>query len=403
MDRMQKKILILDTGKEWGGGTNSLLELLKRIDRKRYQFSALFYNNYGMGRGSDIRTEIEKLGVEFILRKNAVKKAYAKPLKEVARSVFFLTPTLKKRSVFYLDYKSRILPDSRMIEEVLTSGGFDLLYMNNQPSSNLEGLLAAGAVGIPCIQHSRAAARLNTLEAEAVNALASRVICVSKGVRDDLVNEGVRPEKCTVVYNGIDVSLLPKRSAEDIRRELGIRAAEPVTGTVGSLINRKRIDLLIDAVANLKDTGLKCIIVGEGPLLEELKKRAASLGIVANIIFTGFKEDALSYVNAMDVFVLPSEKEGLPRVVLEAMLSSKPVISFDVTGAKELVKNGTTGLLVKEGPADHTALAGAIRTMIADKTSCQTMGLAARERVVSEFGIDKYVTGVEKVFGEVLS
>jgi glycosyltransferase involved in cell wall biosynthesis len=376
-----KKVLILDTGKEWGGGTNSLLALLERIDRKRYRFSALFYNNYRMGRDSDIKSELTKLGVEFIERKSFKKKALAKPLKELARTAFFLSPELKKRSVFYLDFKNRILPDSRVIEEVLSEGGFDLLYMNNQPSSNLEGLLAARAAGVPCIQHSRVAVRLNPVETEAVNAAASRVICVSKGVRDDLVKDDVEPERCTVVYNGIDTGLKPPKTPEEVRRELGIDEGNFVIGTVGSLIKRKRMGLLIEAVAAIDEKGLKCVIVGEGPLSGELKGKAASLGLSKNVIFTGFRPDALSYINAMDVFVLPSEKEGLPRVVLEAMLMKKPVVAFNVTGPNELVVDNATGLLVKDGPSAAGALACAVKKLVADKED---------------------VAGVEAVFGEVL-
>ena len=67
---MKKKILILDTGKEWGGGTNSLLELLKRIDKNKYHFTVLFYNNYKKAGESDVKTEIEKLGMEFLVLGN---------------------------------------------------------------------------------------------------------------------------------------------------------------------------------------------------------------------------------------------------------------------------------------------------------------------------------------------
>ncbi|MEK6901702.1 MAG: glycosyltransferase, partial [Nanoarchaeota archaeon] len=62
---LPKRILILDTGKEWGGGTNSLLELLKRIDKNKYHFTAIFYNNYKRGNDSNIKMEIEKLGIDF--------------------------------------------------------------------------------------------------------------------------------------------------------------------------------------------------------------------------------------------------------------------------------------------------------------------------------------------------
>ena len=97
---MKRHIVILDTGKEWGGGTESLLQLLKRLDRSEYEFSAVFYANYKKGSGSDIRTELEKQGVGFTLVKRPEKKLYAKALKEAARALLFLSPRLKKKSVF---------------------------------------------------------------------------------------------------------------------------------------------------------------------------------------------------------------------------------------------------------------------------------------------------------------
>ena len=98
---MLKNIFILDTGKEWGGGTNSLIELLKRMDRTRYGFSAIFYNNYKMGDDSDIKTELEKLDVEFILLKQSNKGFLVKVLKEAWRLLLFFSSGLKKRYIFY--------------------------------------------------------------------------------------------------------------------------------------------------------------------------------------------------------------------------------------------------------------------------------------------------------------
>ena len=120
-----KNILILDTGKEWGGGTNSLLELLRRIDKKKYKFTALFYHNYckpdeicasfnplfnkggkgGFSGVSDIKTEIEKLGIDFILFKSTKQPIYAKILKEIGRAVLFFNEKLKK--LFFQDKKRR--------------------------------------------------------------------------------------------------------------------------------------------------------------------------------------------------------------------------------------------------------------------------------------------------------
>ncbi|MBI5826534.1 MAG: glycosyltransferase [Deltaproteobacteria bacterium] len=398
-----KKILILDTGKEWGGGTNSLIELLKRADRKRCSFSALFYENYGMGRGPDIGSEIERLGVEFIHMKKSPVKFYAKGLKEAGRALLFFSRELRKRYVFNIDRFSRVIPDSRRIAAVLKDGGFGLLYMNNQPSSNLEGILAAASVGVPCVQHSRIDVRLKPLEARLVNESVSRVICVSEGVRRGLVESGVRADKCVVVYNGIDPSVKPKRKAEEVRREIGLGARGVLIGTVGSLIERKRVELLIEATARLKKTGKEevwCVIVGDGPEKGRLRKEAERLGVGDRVIFTGFSADALSYMNAMDIFVMASRAEGLPRVILEAMLMSKPVIAFDIVGANELVLNGVTGLILKDGGG--AAIADAVEGLIGDRDKMRSFGSAGRQRVIGSFGIESYVKGVEKVFQEVV-
>ncbi|MBI5902486.1 MAG: glycosyltransferase [Deltaproteobacteria bacterium] len=400
----KKRICVLDTGKEWGGGTNSLMELLKRADKKRYSFTALFYENYGMGDGPDVGSEIERLGVEFIHMKKSPVKLYAKGLKEAGRALFFFSRVLRKKYVFNIDRFSRIIPDSERIAWVLKDGGFDLLYLNNQPSSNLEGILAAASTGVPCVQHSRIEVRLKPLEARLVNESVSRVICVSEGVRRGLVESGVRADKCVVVYNGIDPSVMPGRKAELVRRELGLHADSVLIGTVGSLVERKRVNLLIEATARLKKTGdreVYCVIVGDGPEKGRLRKEAERLGAGDRVIFTGFSADALSYMNAMDIFVTASRAEGLPRVILEAMLTSKPVIAFDIVGANELVADGVTGLLLKDGGGK--AIANAVKGIVGHGNKIKAFGSAGRRRVVESFGIERYVKGVEKVFEEVFS
>lgn len=396
-----KKVLILDTGKEWGGGTNSLMELLKRVDRKKYSFSALFYSNYRMGQGPDIRGELTRLAVPFSLLERAEAPFYLKPAKEAVRALLFPSASLKKKYIFCLERAGRITPDSKRIEAVLKEGGYDLLYMNNQPSSNLEGIMAAQRSKVPCIQHSRIEVSLNSVEAGAVNDHVAKVICVSRGVMDGLVGSGVRADKCTVVYNGIDPAARPKRSVEEVRGSLGIKEGATVVGTVGSLLKRKRVDLLLRAFAPLGNAGSAvCLIVGAGPEMEGLKDTATELGVRDKVVFTGFSPDPLSYINAMDVFVSASEKEGLPRVILEAMLMGKPVVAFDIIGTRELIVDGVTGLLVKDESA--AALSSAIRGIIGKEGTAGALGAAGRKRVVEEFGIEKYVSGVERVFKEVL-
>ncbi len=400
-----KKILILDTGREWGGGTNSLMEFLKKrdipssADKNRYSFTALFYDNYKKGAGPDVKTEIERLGVAFLRMPRMPVPLLGKAIKEAARALFFYKKGFKKKFIFFVDYNYRIVPDSKRIAAVLKDGGFDILYMNNQPSSNLEGILAAKAAGVRCIQHARVETELNPVEAAAVNKWVDRVICVSKGVKESLVKSGVDDGRCVVVHNGIDPAMTPGRTIDEIRREIGGKGGF-VIGTAGSLIKRKRMGLLLEAAALSGDAVEKCVIVGDGPEKSGLIEKAASLGIKDKVVFTGFSSDALSYINAMDVFVLPSSKEGFARVVLEAMLTAKPVVAFDVAGVREQIADNETGIIVKEESAK--ALADAILKFSSDRPLIKRYGEAGRRRAFDNFTVDKYAASVSSVLDEVL-
>ncbi len=396
-------ILILDTGKEWGGGTNSLLELLKRIDKEKFHFSVLFYNNYKKGGESDIKTEIEKLGMEFLVLEQKKQPILVKIAKELSRLTFFFSKRLKRYSVFLIDYHFRIKQNAEKISELLKNLKIDLLYMNNQPSSNLEGIIASKITGIPALQHSRIETTLNSFEVKAVNLWLKKMICVSEGVKNSFIRQGVDKSKCVVVYNGIAIETVPKASPQDIRKTWGIADKDILIGAVGSLIKRKGIRDLIEAtaiVAKRSEHPLKCMIIGKGQEKGNLIEMVKRKNLDGRVIFTGFQSDAISYINALDIFVLASKSEGLPRVILEAMLMERPVVASDVIGSSELVVNGETGFLFPVGRADM--LAEAILKLVENAELRERMGKNGRNLVIENFSIDNYVAGVEDVFAGVL-
>ncbi len=192
---MTKRILVLDTGKEWGGGTNSLIELLKRIDRRRFDVTALFYYNYRKG-DSDLRRELAALGIPLELQ--------AQPRQPLARKAGQGTGARPAGLASLAGGATRCMPSTgagascpmpSASPRRLREGRFDLLYLNNQPASNLEGYLAAEAAGVPVVQHCRIDVTLKPVEAAAVNRVARRIICVSQGVADSLVGQGVSREQ----------------------------------------------------------------------------------------------------------------------------------------------------------------------------------------------------------------
>jgi len=407
-----KNILILDTGKEWGGGTNSLLELLKRIDRKNYKFTALFYYNCSKSDESDIKTEIERLGIDFLLLERFNQPFIVKMLKEFGRTLLFFDKRLRKLHIFWLDYFFRIKKDAEHIARILKDLNIDLLYMNNQPSTNLEGIIAAKNVGIKSLLHGRIEAELNFFEINAANKWLTKMICVSEGVKDSFIKQGIKSSLCTVVHNGIDISITPAIPPDKIRQELGIKEDEIVIGSVGSLVKRKRFNDLIKAISYLPPhpsslpygernevRGIKCIIIGDGPEKEALQKEINKNRLDNIVILTGFKSDAISYINAMDIFVLLSEREGLPRVILEAMLMKKPVVAANIAGPTELVADGKTGYLIPLGKFEDAA--SAVAKLVISPALRKEMGMNGYHRVIKEFTIDNYIQGVEKIFKEI--
>lgn len=402
---MMKNILILDTGKEWGGGTISLLELLKRIDRKKYKFTVLFYCNYDKPGESNIKTEIEKLGINFLLLKSKKQSISVKALKETGRTLLFFSRKLRRLYIFGVDYFFRIKNNSNKIKKLIVDLKIDLLYMNNQPSSNLEGILAANRAGIKSLLHSRFEAELNYFEISAVNKWLTKTICVSEGLKESFLKQGIDHSKCVTVHNGIDTSIEPLVSPIAIRKELGIKKDELLIGSAGSLIKRKQFGHLISSLSYLVNreslNNTKCLIIGDGPekalLQDEIKQKKLN----NKVILAGFKTDAISYINALDIFLLTSEREGCPRVILEAMLLGKPVIASRIAGPSELVKENETGFLFQSGNIEE--IADYILKLVSSPSMRKEMGQAGRKRVIKNFSVEKYVSGVSKTFSEVLA
>ena len=391
-----KRILLLDTGNEWGGGTNSMFELLKRLDRERFAITCCFYKDYRKGKnGRLLSEELAEIGIPLILLPLGQQPWWAKLAKELVRGIFSWSSRLKKRAVFAIEMQWRIKPRVAALRWQLKEGSFDLLYMNNQPSSNLEGYLAGEAAGLPVVQHCRIEPTLQVNEAVIVNRVATRIICVSQGVADVLAAQRVAEQRLRVVHNAIDC-----RAALPTPVELPATIQPLVIGTVGQLTVRKGVRHLLQAVARLKADGLvvSCLILGEGPQRSELEAETGRLGLLEQVSFVGFQAQPLAWVQAMDVCVLCSSKEGLPRVVLEAMLVGKPVVGSDVTGTRELIVNEDTGLLYAYG--DVPALTAALRRLLGDLVLRQTMGEAGRRRVEAGFSIDAYVNGVAQVLAE---
>ena len=201
---------------------------------------------------------------------------------------------------------------------------------------------------------------------------------------------GIKPSKVRVVPNGVDVEKFkPTENLQAIKKQLGL-GNEPIVLFVGSLIHRKGLPFLVEAAKKIvkahPDT--KFLIVGEGPLKNQLTVSLKKVNLSSSFKFLGNLQDNLlpSVYNCADVFVLPSIQEGQGIVLLEAQASGKPVVAFDVGGVNEAVRNKETGLLVKRGSADE--LADALVRILSDETLKEKMGANGRRFVMENYTWD---------------
>jgi colanic acid/amylovoran biosynthesis glycosyltransferase len=212
---------------------------------------------------------------------------------------------------------------------------------------------------------------------------ATRVVCVSDFGRSQLMSL-VEPEhwpKIEVVHCGLE-------PAEFSMAPHDTSGAEPVSVlAVGRLIPIKGHKILLEAAALARRRGLdlRLTIVGDGPLRGYLERAAGRLGIAASVDFPGFvgQDDIGGYYARADVFCLPSLREGVPVVLMEAMASGLPVIASGIMGIPELVEHERAGLLVAPGRAD--AIADAIARLARDPDSRRRLGEAGRAKIEAEY------------------
>ncbi|MBY4891042.1 glycosyltransferase [Pantoea sp. DY-15] len=395
---MRRKILLLDTGREWGGGTNSMLELLKRIDRQRFDITCCFYNNYSRGNSETIESILNSIGIPVVFIAQRRQPKWAKIAKELLRTLFIFNRSLKKQMIDRVDEKWRVLPNAQQISSLLQAGQYDALYMNNQPSTNVEGYRAVEDLQVALIQHCRIEPQLNSVLVDMVNKRVDAVIAVSHGVNQTLRQSGIDAQRCFTVSNAIDIhQALPDR--EEVRERFAYSPDTFIFGSIGSLITRKANHHIFQALGQFKrihpEANWKMVVVGAGPEQENLVLLARKENIASNIVFTGFQNNPMDYLAAFDTFILASSSEGLPRVVLEAMLVKTAVIGSNVVGTAELISHNETGLLFEYG--DIKQLSAHLAVLWQDASLRQRLINTAEERVRECYAIENYVAGVETI------
>ena len=296
---------------------------------------------------------------------------------------------------------------------LMSSGRYDILHFHLF-GSNLCAKPLAVLAGHPAIivhdQCNDASRERNPLllAADAFwNRYANRVIAVSESTRRYLLDrEDLQDDTVILIPNGIDTNEFRIPSAgerEQARSTLGIASDAFVIGGVGRLVPQKNFDLFLEVAARCLAARpeLYFVIAGTGPLEANLKAEADKLGLADKVRLLGHVEDRVGLYHAMDVFLMTSDFEGTPMVLLEAMASGLPVVASAVDGIAEVCVHGHDALLVES--ANPGAFFRALSAIIKSPERMRTLASNARKTVTDGYEIRRIACRVGDIYDAVLS
>jgi len=386
------KILYITPSADLYGSDVCLLEMVKRLPKERFlPLVVLPYEG-------ELFRELSRLkGIKIrILDLAVLRMKYMHPARF---PVFLWKFFLSSLKLYRLIKKNRI----------------DIVHSN---SSMLQvGGIAAFLTGRPHIWHVREITLrpkiLNTLLSVLLSKLSTKVLCITKTVRDSFVSLDGFQRKASVLYDSLELVPQPKTdNIQDLKRELGIEEGVQVVGTVGRINFTKGHKILMEAAELVLQRFPRAVFLvvggadkrfGHHTVLEELKALVEKLRIREKVLFTGFRKDVWDLVSLMDVFVLPSLKpEGLGLSLIQAMALGKPAVATAQGGPLEIIEDQKTGILVP--PGNPQILAEAIVDLLKHPQKRERIGRTAQEMVRQRFDFKKsgYMSKLERFYYQVL-
>lgn len=279
----------------------------------------------------------------------------------------------------------------RRVAKLLRRERVDVLHTHNTEPllDGVPGALLAGVRRVIHTDHGRYFPdKLRYMLAEWIlSGFVDKIVGVSEDTVASLVRyEHIPRRKLVVIPNGIDgTPYFAKVDVVAARRGLGIGTSGPVVGVAGRLTPEKGIEYLLHATVHLRQRfpNLAVLVAGDGDRADHLARLAANLGLSDTVRFLGIRRDIATILGSLDVFVLPSVREGLPMVVLEAMAAALPIVATDVGGVPMAVRHGTNGLLVE--PRNPGRLADAVGGLLGDPERLARFGARGRDIFRCEF------------------
>jgi glycosyltransferase involved in cell wall biosynthesis len=369
----------------FGGAERVLLEFLSRLDRERYRPIVIVSGDGKFSRAvKDIDIEVEAI------------------------PVLTGTPAINPNQLDYFLFILRCLMGIPFLIAKLLRFPASLVHTNSR-GGHIAGGIAAKILGLPVVMHFQDhpshAKFYNWLSAY----FAHRVIAASRATEDWLTQgRWSLASKIQVIHAGVDtVCFHPEANGENLKELLGIeKSCFPIIITVGTLEPRKGQLDIIRAIAIVRDTypNLRLLIVGQelvpNSYFPLLQSQTIDNRLEEQVVFLGWREDIPQLMAASDIMALATLRDPYPTVVLEAMAAGLPVITTRAGGSIEIVREGSTGLLVQFN--DHQEMAQALLLLAANPERMRAMGRAGRQQVERYASLKTFADALQHVYQQVL-
>lgn len=367
-------ILFTHYGDNWiRGSERCLLDLLSHLDKTK--FTAILWCNQKM-----MEQEAKKLGIKVYRSDFSLLFGWSAPKANIA--AFF---TLRKQALSLID--------KYQIQLIHANSAAPCQWLN----------FAARQRNLPLICHLHSIYQLRdrlTLGLYQV----SMAVGVSHYVLSDLHKDNMPHTRTCVIANGIDKQKLEAQKTSPIANTLAIKADDFVIATVGSLIYRKGVDLIIVAVAQLIKNNLPIhlLIIGDGPEKSNLEKQIQQLGLQKKVSLLGEQGNVFAILrDHANLFVSAAREEAFGLVLAEASLAGLPIVAPAVGGIPDVVINGQTGILVPS--EDISAFVKAITHLYHAPSLCHAMGKTGYQHISTKFTIENNCQRFEQLYQKMLS
>lgn len=335
-----------------------------------------------------------------------------------------LVPMLRQKEIEVIELPSlrrkisptKDLKTAQLIRQMIASGKYDLVHANSS-KAGLLGRLAAWMENCPSVFTAHGFVLSEPLSPPKKilywllelggGRVASQIIAVSNQDRQLAINYKLcPPRKIITIHNGVNL-----KTYQDPKEEFGVSSqirnnltpnTSFVLGAVANFYPTKGHHILLPALSMLQKQGyeFECLLIGDGYLKSQVMTQARLLGLSEKVHFTGWRDDVPQILATLDLFVLPSIKEGFPFAILEAMASGLPIVATDVGGIAEVISHGQNGLLVPPKRAD--LLANAISGLMSDPKRRRELGERARLSV-SALSVERMVAQTVRIYDGILS